>query len=55
MDTYFCGKVAVVTGGAGIICSEISRDLASLGVRLALVDRNEENLKRVSEEITALG
>ncbi len=53
MENYFSGKVAVVTGAAGVICSEIAKDLASLGVKLALVDRSEENLKKIAEEITA--
>ena len=55
MDAYFQGKIAVVTGAAGVICSEISKDLASLGVKVALVDRNEENLKKVSEQIKRNG
>ena len=53
MENYFNGKVAVVTGAAGVICSEVAKDLASLGVKLALVDRSEENLKKIAEEITA--
>lgn len=55
MDAYFQNKVAVITGAAGIICSEVARDLASLGITLALVDRNAENLKKIEEEIKALG
>lgn len=55
MDAYFQDKVAVITGAAGIICSEVARDLASLGITLALVDRNAENLKKIEEEIKALG
>ena len=55
MDAYFQNKVAVITGAAGIICSEVARDLASLGITLALVDRNTENLKKIEEEIKALG
>ena len=46
MDTYFNNKVAVVTGAAGVICSQVAKDLAGLGVSVALVDRNEENLKK---------
>jgi NAD(P)-dependent dehydrogenase (short-subunit alcohol dehydrogenase family) len=33
-------KVAVVTGGAGILCSSISRALASMGVKVAILDIN---------------
>ena len=52
MKEYFSGKVAVITGAAGVICSQIAKDLAGLGVKLALVDRNEENLKKIAEEIS---
>ena len=55
MDTYFQGKVAVVTGAAGVICSQVAKDLASLGVTVALVDRNTDNLQKVEAEIRAAG
>lgn len=55
MDTYFNNKVAVVTGAAGVICSQVSKDLAGLGVSVALVDCNEENLKKVESEILSAG
>lgn len=55
MDAYFSDKVAVITGAAGIICSEVARDLASLGITLALVDRNADNLKKIEEEVKAIG
>lgn len=51
MENFFKDKVAVVTGAAGVICSQVAKDLASFGVKLALVDRNEENLKTIAEEI----
>ncbi len=51
----FNGKVAVVTGAAGVICSEISRDLASRGAFVVLVDRLVENAEKVAEEIRAAG
>ena len=54
MENYFIGKVAVVTGAAGVICFQVAKDLASLGVQLALVDRNEENLKKIADEIKEL-
>ncbi len=54
MEKYFNGKVAVITGAAGVISSEVAKDLASLGVKLALVDRNAENLKNIADEITSL-
>ena len=55
MDAYFNGKVAVITGAAGVICSQISKDLASLGVTVALVGRTAEKLEKVESEILASG
>ena len=55
MDNYFNGKVAVVTGAAGIICSEVAKDLASLGIFVVLADRAVENAERVAEKIRANG
>ncbi len=55
MDQYFSGKVAVVTGAAGMICSEVARDLASLGVTVVLVGRTAEKLEKVAEEIRTSG
>ena len=55
MKQYFEGRVAVVTGAAGVICSEIARDLASLGCVAVLVGRTAETLERVAEEICAAG
>ena len=55
MDAYFNNKVAVVTGAAGVICSEVSLDLASLGCTVALVDLSLENAQRVAEAIRAKG
>ena len=51
MDQYYQGKVAVVTGAAGVICSEVSRDLASLGCTVALVDLSLENAEKVAETL----
>ena len=55
MDQYYQGKVAVVTGAAGVICSEVSRDLASLGCTVALVDLSLENAEKVAESIREKG
>ena len=55
MDEYFNGKVAVVTGAAGIICSEVAKDLASLGIFVVLVDRAIENADRVAAQIESRG
>ena len=55
MDKYFEDKVAVVTGAAGTICSEVAKDLASLGMTVVLVGRTIEKLQKVEEEINAKG
>ena len=55
MDKYFVGKVAVITGAAGVICSEVSKDLASLGITVCLADRNADNLAKVEEAIKSAG
>jgi NAD(P)-dependent dehydrogenase (short-subunit alcohol dehydrogenase family) len=45
------GKVAVITGGAGLICSEMARALAFQGVKTVIVDLNHQAAKKVSDEI----
>ena len=44
-------KVAVITGGAGFICSEMARALASKGVRTVIVDINKESADKVAGDI----
>ena len=45
------GKVAVVTGAGGVICSAFSKALAACGARVALLDINEDAVKAVAAEI----
>lgn len=45
------GKVAVITGGGGILCSEMARALAARGVKVAVLDINEEAAGKVAEDI----
>jgi NAD(P)-dependent dehydrogenase (short-subunit alcohol dehydrogenase family) len=45
------GKTAVITGGAGLICSEMARALAFQGVRTAIVDLNQQAAKKLADEI----
>ena len=51
----FDGKVAVITGAGGTICSEIAIDLAKLGVKLALVGRTAEKLEKTANAVKELG
>jgi NAD(P)-dependent dehydrogenase (short-subunit alcohol dehydrogenase family) len=45
------GKVAVVTGGAGIICSTMAKSLAAQGVKTVILDLNKEAAVKVAREI----
>lgn len=49
------GKIAVVTGAGGTLCSEISVDLAVGGATVFLVGRTREKLERTAERIAAAG
>ncbi len=49
------GRVAVVTGGGGVLCSSFAKDLASLGVKVAVLDLREEAAQAVVDEIKAAG
>ncbi|MCR5782352.1 MAG: SDR family oxidoreductase [Clostridia bacterium] len=49
------GRVAVVTGAGGVLCSGFSKDLAAQGVKVALLDLNYDAAKAVADEINAGG
>ncbi len=49
------GKVAVVTGAGGILCSDFSRAIAECGAKVALLDLNYDAANQVAEEIRAGG
>ena len=49
------GKVAVVTGAGGVICSVMAEALAACGAKVALLDLNEEAAQKNADAITAQG
>ncbi len=49
------GRVAVVTGGGGVLCSGFAKDLASQGVKVAVLDLNEAAAQAVADEIVNAG
>jgi len=49
------GKVAVVTGGAGVLCAALSRGLALEGVKVAILDVNRQGIDRLVSEINLAG
>jgi NAD(P)-dependent dehydrogenase (short-subunit alcohol dehydrogenase family) len=46
------GKVCVITGGAGVIGVSIIRALASVGIKVAIVDINEDLANEVALEVS---
>ena len=53
--TDLTGKVAVVTGAGGVLCSSFAKTLAAAGAKVALLDINEEAAKTFADEIVADG
>ncbi len=49
------GQIAVVTGAGGTLCSEMARALAAQGMKVALLGRDMEKLRKVEREITSEG
>lgn len=49
------GKVAVVTGAGGVLCSSMAEALAKCGAKVALLDLNEETAKQNADKIAAEG
>ena len=49
------GKVAAVTGGAGVLCREFCKALAACGARVAVVNRTLSRAEEVAEEIRLAG
>ncbi len=44
-------KVAVITGGGGVLCSTIAKGLASMGIKTAILDLNKEAAEKIAQEI----
>ena len=55
LNTDLTGKVAVVTGAGGVLCSSFAKTLARAGAKVALLDINEEAAKSFADEINAEG
>ncbi|MGN0569176.1 MAG: SDR family oxidoreductase [Candidatus Fimenecus sp.] len=49
------GRVAVVTGGGGVLCADFAKTLAKQGVKVAVLDLNEPAAQKVADEINADG
>lgn len=54
-DIDLNGKVCIITGGGGILCSTFAEAVAKTGAKVAILDLNEEAAKAVADSITASG
>ena len=55
LNTDLTGKVAVVTGAGGVLCSEFAKVLARAGAKVALLNRTEAKAQKFADEIAAEG
>ncbi len=55
LNTDLTGKVAVVTGAGGVLCSSFAKVLARAGAKVALLDINLEAAQKFADEISAEG
>lgn len=49
------GKVAVVTGGAGVLCAMFAKAIAACGAKVAILDLADDKAQLVVDEIKAAG
>ncbi|WP_026691933.1 SDR family oxidoreductase [Peribacillus kribbensis] len=49
------GRVAVITGGSGVLCSQMARELARHGVKVAVLNRTAEKGQEVVDSISKSG
>ena len=55
LDTDLHGKVAVVTGAGGVLCSNMAKVLARAGAKVALLNRTASKAQVYADEIVAEG
>jgi NAD(P)-dependent dehydrogenase (short-subunit alcohol dehydrogenase family) len=51
----FSGRTVVVTGGAGVLCAAMSRELAAQGAKVAVLDVNPDAAENLAAEIYSHG
>lgn len=55
LNVDYTGKVVVVTGAGGLICSAMARAFAQSGAKVAALDLNEKAVKDLASELKAEG
>ena len=55
LNVDFTGKVVVITGAGGVLCSEMARAFAQAGAKVAALDLNGEAVKKLADACRAEG
>lgn len=55
MSSELSNKVAVITGGGGVLCSTMAMALSEQGVKIAVLDLRSENAEKVADQINQKG
>jgi NAD(P)-dependent dehydrogenase (short-subunit alcohol dehydrogenase family) len=55
MSNNLKGKVAVITGGGGVLCSEFARELGRQGCKVAILNRTQSKADAVVNDIRRAG
>ena len=55
LNIDFSGKVVVITGAGGVLCSTMARAFAQAGAKVAALDLNEDAVKKLADECKAEG
>lgn len=55
MNSELSNKVAVITGGGGVLCSTMAMALSEQGVKIAVLDLRAESAEKVADQINQKG
>ena len=55
LNIDYRGKVVIVTGAGGLICSAMARAFAQSGAKVAALDLNEDAVKKLADELKSEG